>query len=334
MASGTGTHRPTAQVGHRWQLLATGVSARLRALCPIDAGTVWVAGAGGTVLRTVDAGQHWQRVDPPGVEDLQFRALVAVDAEQAVLLSFGAGPSARILRTEDGGAHWRETFRNDDPDRFFDCLVFGDRDTGLALADPVRGRFALLASTDAGRTWAELVPRWLPAALPGETAFAASGTCLVGRGRHYWFGTGGGGHARVFRTADAGTHWSVADTSVRAVPDAGIFALAFRDPAHGVAVGGDYHDQSRPGQSLADTEDGGHSWRTVTGTSLLAYRSSVTWTGQAYLAVGPSGSDLSVDGRTWTPLDSTGFDTVRTARDGSCWAAGQDGSVARLVLGH
>ncbi|WP_158889105.1 hypothetical protein [Amycolatopsis anabasis] len=75
----------------------------------------------------------------------------------------------------------------------------------------------------------------------------------------YWFGTCGGGRARVFRSADAGVHWSAADTSIRAVPDAGIFALAFRDQTYGIAVGGDYHDQSRPGQSLAATEDGGHS---------------------------------------------------------------------------
>ena len=88
MTPNTGRHRSPARSDYRWQASATGVSARLRALYPIGADTVWVAGAGGVVLRTIDAGQSWQRIDPPGAEDLQFRALVAVDAEQALLLSF------------------------------------------------------------------------------------------------------------------------------------------------------------------------------------------------------------------------------------------------------
>ncbi|WP_281356640.1 hypothetical protein [Amycolatopsis anabasis] len=40
------------------------------------------------------------------------------------------------------------------------------------------------------------------------------------------------------------------------------------------------------------------------------------------------------DRQTWAPLPGPGFDTVRTAQDGSCWAAGQDGRVARLVADH
>ena len=89
----------------------------------------------------------------------------------------------------------------------------------------------------------------MPAALPGEGAFAASGTCLVVQGdRNAWFGTGGG---RVFRSTDRGRSWTVHTTPIRAGNGtSGIFSLAFWDADHGVAVGGDYKEPDRAGQGL------------------------------------------------------------------------------------
>ena len=56
-----------------------------------------------------------------------------------------------------------------------------------------------------------------PPVLPGEAAFAASGTCLVLQGAsNAWIGTGGGARARVFRSIDRGRSWQVADTPLHA----------------------------------------------------------------------------------------------------------------------
>ena len=89
----------------------------------------------------------------------------------------------------------------------------------------------------------------MPAALPGEGAFAASGTCLVVQGdRNAWFGTGGG---RVFRSTDRGRTWTVHKTPIRAGNgSSGIFSLTFWDADHGVAVGGDYKEPDRTGEGL------------------------------------------------------------------------------------
>ena len=82
---------------------------------------------------------------------------------------------------------------NPDPKGFLDALAFWDADHGLALGDPVEGRFVILATDDGGKTWIRIPPGGMPAALPGEGAFAASGTCLVVQGdRNAWFGTGAG----------------------------------------------------------------------------------------------------------------------------------------------
>jgi photosystem II stability/assembly factor-like uncharacterized protein len=107
-----------------WRLRPTGVAARLRALSAIGHQVVWVVGDHGTVLRTDDAGARWHRVDPPGAEDLKFRAVRAHTAHHAVVLSFGAGPAARVLRTQNGGMSWQLAWCNADPVRFVDCLAF------------------------------------------------------------------------------------------------------------------------------------------------------------------------------------------------------------------
>ncbi|MHC5908991.1 WD40/YVTN/BNR-like repeat-containing protein, partial [Streptomyces sp. S6] len=125
-----------------------------------------------------------------------------------------------------------------------------------------------------------------------------------------------------------------ADTPVPAAdPARGVFALAFRDARHGIAVGGDYRPDQPSPQAAAVTTDGGRTWRPA-GTPPPAYRSGVTWlphTRTAALAVGPTGTDVTTDaGRTWHPLDPGSFDTVTCAPDRTCWAAGEQGRAARL----
>ncbi|MGQ4332225.1 oxidoreductase, partial [Streptomyces hayashii] len=65
-----------------------------------------------------------------------------------------------------------------------------------------------------------------------------------------------------------------------------------------------------------------------------AYRSGVAWIPRSRstaLAVGPTGTDLTTDaGRTWRTVDTGSYDTVDCAADQGCWAAGEQGRVARL----
>ena len=334
----TGGHRPSPS----WQLSETGVTARLRGLAAVSDRVAWAAGSGGTVLRTVDGGRSWQRVDPPGTQELQFRDIEAFDAERAVALTIGEGEQSRIYTTADGGRSWTETFRNEDPRAFYDCITFLDRRHGLALSDPVDGRFRILATADGGRTWQVRPTTGMPEALPGEFAFAASGTCLVtagdgARGRA-WFATGGAAQARVFATADGGRTWSATTTPVPSGPSAGVYSLAFRDARHGIAVGGDYATPATAPDAAAVTRDGGRRWSTAV-TPPGEYRSGVAWlpgswrpgSRAAAVAVGPTGSDSTPDGgRTWVRFDTGSFDAVDCAPRRGCWASGEQGRVAVL----
>jgi hypothetical protein len=172
----------------------------------------------------------------------------------------------------------------------------------------------------------------MPAALAGEFAFAASGTCLVSAGGKAYFATGGGATARVFTSRDAGRTWSVTGTPVPSGPSAGIYSLAVRPSGQAVAVGGDYVTPDAAPAGAAYLR--GRTW-TVARTVPGEYRSGSTWVGRlpVALAVGPTGSDISLDaGRTWTEFDEGSFDAVRCTADAACWASGAQGRVARLTL--
>jgi photosystem II stability/assembly factor-like uncharacterized protein len=315
-----------------WQLTPTGSTARLRGLSAVSASVAWASGSQGTVLRTVNGGATWQNVSPPGTAGLQFRDIEAFDADQAVILAIGPGDASRIYVTSDAGQHWTLVFVNDDPNAFYDCMAFFDRYRGLALSDPVEGRFRIIATSNGGLSW-RVVDADMPPALVGEFAFAASGQCLVtAGGRDAFFGTGGGAEARVFHSGDRGESWRVSATPVRSNELAGIFALAFRDPQHGLAAGGDLLTPAASPDALALTTDGGTSWELVADAP-DEYRSGAHWVnGQVAIIVGPTGSDASADaGLSWDRFDSGSFDTVDCAGGWVCWASGEQGRVAYLV---
>ncbi|MDP9953555.1 MULTISPECIES: oxidoreductase [Streptomyces] len=318
-----------------WKLTDTGTDSRFRGLAAVSRTTAWVAGSKGTVLRTGDGGRTWRDVSPRGAAGLELRDIEAFDGRRAVALAIGEGEASRVLRTEDGGATWTESFRNTDPRAFFNCLTFFDSRHGLAAGDPVDGKFRLLTTADGGRSWRVLPNAGMPAALPGEAGFAASGQCLVSSGaRDVWLTTGGADTARVLHSGDRGLTWTASPSTLPAGdPARGVFAAAFRDRGHGIAVGGDYRpDQTSP-RAAAVTGDGGHTWRQAA-TPPPAYRSGVAWlpySRTAALAVGPTGTDLTLDaGRTWRTVDSGSYDTVDCTPDLGCWAAGEKGRVARL----
>ena len=208
--------------------------------------------------------KHWQNVSPAGAEALQFRDVQAFDAKRAVILSIGPAQDSRIYRTANGGKTWTETFRNTDANAFYDCMAFNGGGHGLALSDPVDGKFRIAATSDGGKSWKVQPNAGMPAALPGEFAFAASGTCLVaGPGRTAWFATGGGERPRVFRTFDGGRHWTVANSPMASGEAAGIFSLAFRGSLFGVAVGGDFLKPTEAVKAASVTYDGGRTWKLV-----------------------------------------------------------------------
>ncbi|MBM6401530.1 WD40/YVTN/BNR-like repeat-containing protein [Phycicoccus sonneratiae] len=313
-----------------------------RGLDAVDARTAWVSGGSiteggaGGVWRTTDGGAHWQDVSPPQTTGLNFRDVEARSATEASILSIGPGEDSRILRTTDGGRTWTETFRNTEPTAFYNCLAFfpGGRH-GLAVSDPVDGHFRIAATDDGGRSWRVLPSRGMPEA-DGEANFSASGECLTVSGHDAWFGSGGE-RSRVFHSTDLGRTWRAAPSRIPPGEAAGVFALAFRTPHQGIAVGGDFAAPDDGADAVSTTRDG-RTWRGAGDLEHLG--EDVTWlpgTRSAVLVVGESGEvggvSVSPDGgHHWVRLSDTGFHTLDCTADGSCWAAGGAGGVARASV--
>lgn len=302
---------PKAQVSN--------TTADLRGVSVVSGRVAWASGTYGTYLRTTDAGAHWVAASVPGAETLDFRAVVAFSADEAFLMSAGAGEQSRIYHTADAGQHWSLQFTNSNPKGFFDSMAFWDSTHGIVLGDPIADeagtlKFELLI-TDDGQTWRRIPSANLPAAIAGEGAFAASNSCIAvlppegahesgaaprhdpfknpktsssairvkmaaARDSNIWFATGGSA-ARVFHSADRGQTWQVMQTPIAHGPDsAGIFSIAFRDSLHGVIAGGDYKHPDQDGPNLAFTHDGGKTW-TVSTIHPQTYFSAVAYDARA-----------------------------------------------------
>jgi len=310
----------------------SGVEVQLRGISAISEKVAWASGAKGTVLRTIDSGATWQRLEIVGTEELDFRDIQAFDQNTAFVLSIGPGEQSRIYKTVDGGRIWQRQFTNRDPKAFYDCFAFWDSTHGIAVSDSVDGKFLLIATTD-GMNWNPVAVKKMPAALPAEGAFAASGTCIATFGKNdVWFGTGGPA-ARVFHSADRGVTWTVAETPIiHGAATQGIFSLAFWTAKDGIAVGGDYKEPTKGESIAAVTHDGGKTWK-LASKQPAGYRSAVA-VGIAHelIAVGTSGADFSPDrGNSWNSMITEDLNALSVVGN-SGWAVGPNGKIIAIHL--
>lgn len=322
----------------QWAPQRSGTTARFRGVSAATGVVAWASGNGGTYARTTDGGATWQDAVVPGASQLDFRDVQAVDANTAYLLSIGPGEASRIYKTTDGGSGWALQFTNHNPKAFFDAFAFWDARTGIAMSDPADGRFILIKTTDGGATWKEVPRENSPQALEGDGAFAASGTCIAVQGKkNVWFGTGGAAVTRVLRSTDGGDTWKAAATPITAGnASSGIFSIAFKDGKNGVIVGGDYRKENETGDNVATTTDGGATWTLPKGPRPSGFRSAVAYVpgtrSPMLVAVGPSGSDYSVDnGASWVSLGSMGFHAVSFAGVDAGWAVGEGGRIGKYT---
>ena len=238
---------------------------------------VWVVGYPGLLLRSEDAGETWERVDP-GTREALF-SVDFVDPEHGWV----SGRTGLILHTADGGNTWarRETGVTES----IFAVDFLDERTGCAVSNWGQTLF----TTDGGATWTvrEVEPM-INASLNAVVMLDAR-TVLVAGDYPSWEmemeGVDATAISNVYRTEDGGATWQVVPTGSTAV----LFDMAFRpDGITGYAVG-------TQGAFLA-TRDGGRTWRSVaTGRPNhlmgLALQEGKVW------AVGLDGVVIEVTGR-------------------------------------
>jgi photosystem II stability/assembly factor-like uncharacterized protein len=323
----------------RWQVKTSGLDTNLRGVSvtsirdakgfPVP--VVWASGSKGVILRSLDDGKTWTRLRVPGGEALDFRGIVAFDATTAYLMSSGEGDKSRIYKTTDGGKSWKSEYTFNRKEFFLDSIACRSEIHCFALSDPIDGKFFLLHTAD-GEHWEPLSSGNMPAAMPGEGAFAASNSCLALSGAGIFFGTGGPA-ARVFRSLDSGHSWTVANTPIaHGNASSGIFSIARLDDRTFVVVGGDYQDPKRASAVAAYSLDEGQSWQ-LSLRQPGGYRSAVASPGSEKVqAFGPNGEDFSKDhGVHWKRTDSLNLNAATFLDRETGWAVGPQGTIARWV---
>ncbi len=264
---------------------------------------VWASGSNAVILKSIDEGK-----------------------------TSGEGEKSRIYKTTDGGEIWKLQYTDKRKEFFLDSIACLSETLCYALSDPINGKFLLLKTVD-GEHWNPLPNGSMPAALPGEGAFAASNTCLAfSGGDEIYFGTGGP-VARVFHSTDSGRTWTVAETPIGSgKPSAGIFSLALGDDNRIMALGGDYKEPGRRYRVAAYSLDKGKTWH-LAARQPGGYRSAVAHIDYGeWVAVGPNGEDFSNDyGAHWKHTDSLNLNAVTLLDIFTGWAVGPNGTIARFV---
>jgi photosystem II stability/assembly factor-like uncharacterized protein len=323
-----------AAAGAGWFVHNSGTDSNLRGIS-ISAraekgkyAAIWASGSNGVILRSTDSGKNWKRLGIPGAESLDFRGVQAFGENTAYVMASGEGEKSGIYKTVDGGTTWAKQYADQRKEFFLDAIACISATNCFALSDPVNGKFLLIHTAD-GVHWKELGSDKMPPAVPKEGAFAASNTCLLVYGDHDIYFATGGPAARVFHSSDLGKSWTAVQTPIRSgKAPRGIFALA-RQGDTVVAVGGDYESPNEADKTAAYSSDQGKSWSLATaGTN--GYRSAVVATEAGFIAVGPTGAEISNDGIAWRTAGSIQLNAVVSA-GAEIWGAGPKGGVAKFT---
>lgn len=302
-------------------------TAHVRGLFMVNDQVAWASGSRGHFMRCTD-GENWSADTIPGYGHLDFRDVHAFDEHNALVMA--SGIEGVILRTSDGGKSWSEVYANRNEGIFLDGMDFHG-EHGFCYGDPVNGKTLLIESKDAGITWMEVSSEQLPGMLDNEAGFAASGTGICLLDGQLIIATGGAETARVFKSSDGGS-FQIAETNLLSEEGCGIFSIAFKDEAHGVAVGGCYMDSTRTEGNCAITSDGGKTWTEQLSKNPSGYRSCVAHAPSAefYLTCGRTGIDYSTDeGKSWIHLSDDGYFTCALGENQG-WLMGRNGKVAKL----
>lgn len=222
-----------------WTELTSGTTNSLYSVSAANDHNVWVCGAAGTVLRSIN-GTTWQSVgSSPISASLDLYNIFGIDSLTAMVTG-SSSTATFVYRTSNGGANWVQVFTQ--AGGFIDAILMGNALAGFMVGDPVGGRWSLWGTITGGVTWDSAQFR-LPQS--GTEAGWNNAFYFDNISQAVWFGTN---NSRIYRSTNL-IIWGTEPTS-GAVNSS---ALWFTSPTNGMA-GGD---------SLVYTTTGGALWSTT-----------------------------------------------------------------------
>jgi photosystem II stability/assembly factor-like uncharacterized protein len=274
--------------------------------------------------------------------DLEFRSIVAFDAQNAVVAT--AGTPAKILKTMDGGGTWSTVYSNDSANAFFDGMQFLDAENGIAFSDPVDGKLLVVTTQDGGRRWVVVPKIELPTPRASEAGFAASNSSICITEERVCIGTGGtdADTSRIYLAVRERTlgnrNWQTVPCPLPSSPTEGVFSIAYSaEQKLFLAAGGDYRPGERSRATMAISRDQGQTWRLAKSMPEL-FQSAVVAVQELepsesttiFVSTGQAASYGSLDGETWLPLPLAGFHALAVSPR-FVYFAGSEGRVSRVA---
>ena len=276
----------------------------------------WGVGEGGVILATTDGGAHWVKQHSGTTDDLNDVAFADVRHGWAVGASRRLAAGV-VLATTDGGAHWVKQLT-------IPGIIGQDE---VACADATHAWVSGygnttavdLATSDGGHTWVR----------------QASGDRAVHYltfvdARHGW---GLRGPTEVVATSDGGAHWRVQLAAKGG--DLMFTNIAFRDAAHGWAVGVQSDPVRLPVTVVLSTGDGGAHWRVLGGPrDEMGQLNTIAPIDPSHIVVGGDGLWYSTNGgRHWTTCLLTIDGKTRPAIGGAGGFAFRDATQGWAAMG-
>ncbi|MCC8409801.1 YCF48-related protein [Mucilaginibacter sp. UR6-1] len=308
------------------KLLPQTVTASVRGMCVVDDHVAWISGSKGYVAITTDGGNNWKWQQIKGYEKADFRDIQAFSDKEAVIIA--SGTPALVLKTIDGGLNWKLVFQNNDAAYFLDAMDFADKKHGYIMGDPINNKFLLLETTDGGSNWTQMSNT--PDAIPGEAAFAASGTCMRVQNGQIIIGTGGS-VSRYISSPIKKIKWQYTNTPLlQSKSSQGAFGITSNNGSV-IVVGGDY-EQPLKQDSVAAILIGYNKFE-LSAPMPAGFQSCVEHIkGETFVATGTSGTNITTDGgKTWSQIDKTSFNVCLKARKGNLvLLAGDKGNIGIL----
>ena len=296
LAGGTdGALIRTDDGGKTWAATAQPSAAGLQGVASSDGQTIYVLDTRGTVNRSRDGGAAWDTLAPAG--GLHPLALVAWKGGHLLL----AGRRSLLLSSDSGDSFESVTPKLARGDQFSGA----DRAGGVVL---VYGSHALLVSDTAVKTWKHVK---LPGLARGDSLMRAdfvsprTGFVLTS-------------FRNVYRTTDAGHHWSYLVGTAGAGED-----MSFSDARHGWLAAPGF--ANRFDGYVLHTTDGGATWRPQSVSPRFV--SNVAATDDGAFAIADEGSAVFVthDGGESGRATTVGFRPVprRATRGGKVTIRGR-----------
>ena len=124
-----------------WRMQSSGTTVKLWKIFFVDSARGWACGELGTILRTIDGGEHWNRCTVPDTT-MPYFSLFFLDS----LRGWAVG-RLNVIHTTDAGDSWAE--QTSPKVGGLNAVLFLDKRTGFA-AGLTNTRYGVIRTTDGG----------------------------------------------------------------------------------------------------------------------------------------------------------------------------------------